>query len=64
MQCSNTQIYHNFKDCAPNWPIPVTIGMFGILCTDADSESDDSHKMAPSRHTVPVTVGTFEIAKS
>ena len=61
MQCSNTQIYHSFKDCAPNWPIPVTVGMFGILYTD--SKSDDNHKMAPSRHTVPVTVGTFEITK-
>ena len=30
-KASKTQSYHSPSNCAPNWPIPVTVGMLGIL---------------------------------
>ena len=58
---SNTKICHSPKDHAPNWHVPVTVGMFGILCTESDSNSDDSHEDGNFQIPNPVTVCTFEI---
>ena len=43
-KCSSINMYHNPKDRAPKWPIPVTVFIFGILHAESDSKSDDSHE--------------------
>ena len=53
------------KNGALNCPILAGVGMFGTLCTESVSKSDvmTVTKMAPYSHPIPLTVGTFQIAK-
>ena len=57
----NVQIPISPQDRAPNWPVPVTVGMFGSLESCTQSQTPKVMiltKMAPSRHPIP------EIAKA
>ena len=63
---STTKIYRSRspEDLARSWPIPVTVGMFGVLFTESGSKSDDSQEDSTFQTPSPcVTVGIFESAK-
>ena len=60
VKCSDTNIYHNPKDWAPNWPIPAWLES----CTQSQTQKVTTvTKMAPWSHPTLVIVGTFETAK-
>ena len=57
------KIYHSPNDHAPNCLIHVTVGTLEILYTESDPNVKIGTNLVPSRHPIPVTVGTFEILK-
>ena len=61
---SNTKIFHSQELC-PKLPHPCRCLQVWTLCTESVSKSDVTTvtKMAPSSHPIPLTVGTFQIAK-